>query len=57
LLICFIALAIAKHIEIKTGYSVRRVITESNKIIEGKILNKITGEKIVMRAKASKFMK
>jgi len=57
LLICFIALAIAKHIEIKTGYSVRKVITESNKITEGKILNKITGEIIVMRAKTSEFMK
>jgi transposase len=36
LLICFLAFAISKHIEIKTGLSIRRFITEA------KMINKLT---------------
>lgn len=42
ILICFIALVISKHIELKTGISVRRFLDESKKIVDGQILNHIT---------------
>jgi len=41
-LICFIALVISKHIELKTSISIKRFVDEAKKIVDGQILNHIT---------------
>jgi len=38
LLICFMAMVISKHIELKTGISIRKFIDESKKVVEREIL-------------------
>jgi transposase len=50
LLICFMALAISKHIELKTSTSIRSVITECKKVTDARMFNKITSKEIRMRA-------
>lgn len=57
ILICFIALVISKHIELKTGISVRRFLDESKKIVDGQILNHITNKIANVKAKPSDKMK
>lgn len=57
ILICFIALVIAKHIELKTGISVRRFLDESRKIVDGQILNHLTNKIANVKAKPSDKMK
>ncbi|WP_452431756.1 IS1634 family transposase [Pedobacter jamesrossensis] len=56
ILICFIALVISKHIELKTGISVRRFLDESKKIVDGQILNHITNKIANVKAKPSDKM-
>lgn len=48
-LICFMSLVITKHIELKTGDSIRKFITESKKIQDARMLNKITNKEIRIR--------
>lgn len=55
-LICFIALAISKHIEIITGYSIKKFITESKKITDARIINKITQKELRIRTKLHPLM-
>lgn len=50
ILICFMALAVSKHIEIMTGLSIRAFLTDCKKITDARLLNKITGREIKMRA-------
>ena len=50
LLICFMALVISKHIELKTEVSIKRFVTECKKVTDGRMLNKITGKEIKIRA-------
>ncbi len=50
ILICFMALVIAKHIELKTGISIRRFIDESKKVVDGEILNHITRKVVTVEA-------
>ena len=50
LLICFMALVISKHIELKTKASIKRFVTECKKVTDGRMLNKITGKEIKIRA-------
>ena len=50
ILICFMALAISKHIELKTGISIRKFIDESKKIVDGEILNHITQKIVTVKA-------
>ena len=57
ILICFIALVISKHIELKTGISVRRFLDESKKIVDGQILNHITNKIANVKAVPSDKMK
>lgn len=57
LLICFMALVIAKHIELKTAISIRRFIDESKKIVDGEILNLITNKTITVNAQPTPKMK
>jgi transposase len=50
ILICFLSLAVSKHIELKTGISIRKFIDESKKVIDGEILNHITNKTITITA-------
>jgi transposase len=53
LLICFMALAISKHIELKTQTSIRAFLTECKKVTDARLINKITKKEIKMRAQFS----
>jgi transposase len=50
LLICFMALVIAKHIELQTKTSIKSFIHECKKITDARLENKITGDEIKIRA-------
>lgn len=54
LVICFMALAISKYIEIKTQKSIKSVIKALKKAPNSVIINKNTGKKIVLEAKIDK---
>lgn len=56
-LICFMALVVSKHIELKTGVSIRRFIDESKKIVDGEILNHITNKIVTVKAHPSPKIK
>jgi transposase len=56
ILICFMALVISKHIELKTGISIRKFIDESKKIVDGEILNQITNKIITVKAQPTRKM-
>jgi transposase len=51
LLICFLALVISKHIEIKTGLSIRRFNTEAKKVTDARMLNKLTQKQMIVKGK------
>jgi transposase len=51
LLICFLALTISKHIEIKTGLSIKRFITEAKKVADARMINKLTHKEIIVKGK------
>jgi len=57
ILICFIALVISKHIELKTGISIRKFIDESKKIIDGEILDQITQKIVTVKGQPNQKMK
>ncbi len=50
LLICFMALVVSKHIELKTESSIRRFIDESKRIVDGEILNHLTQKTVTIKA-------
>lgn len=56
ILICFMALVISKHIEIKVGVSIRKFIDESKKIVDGQILNHITHKTVTIKAEKTPKM-
>jgi transposase len=56
-LICFMALAVSKYIEIKTGKSIRYVIHCFKQITDATIQNVLTGEKVTMRLEISEEIK
>jgi transposase len=51
--ICFMALIISKHIELKTETSIKTFIHECKKITDARLKNKITGKEITMRASSN----
>lgn len=53
LLICFIALVVSKHIELKTQMSIKSFIHECKKITDARLRNKITGKEITMRTNSN----
>ena len=57
ILICFMALVLSKHIELKTGVSIRRFIDEAKKIADGQILNQMTGKVAIVDAVITDNMK
>ncbi len=56
ILICFMALVISKHIELKAGVSIRKFIDESKKIVDGQILNHITHKTVTVKAEQTPKM-
>jgi transposase len=58
ILLCFMALAVAKHIELQTNISIKRFITESKKVTDARLFNTLTNKEITVRTKISPdFMK
>lgn len=57
ILICFMALVVSKHIELKTGISIRKFIGESKKVVDGEILNNITQKIVTVNALPTQKMK
>lgn len=53
ILVCFMALAVSKHIEIAASVSIRVFLTHCKKVTDARILNKITKREIKMRADVS----
>ncbi len=49
LLICFMALAVSKHIELKTATSIRAFLTKCKKVTDARLLNKINNKEIRIR--------
>lgn len=54
ILICFMALVISKHIEIKTQMSIRSFLTMSKKVTDARMLNNITKNELRMRSNIPK---
>ncbi len=53
LLICFMALVVSKHIELSTGVSIKRFVTECKKVTDARIRNEITNKEIRIRSQIS----
>jgi hypothetical protein len=51
------ALVISKHIELKTGVSIRKFIDESKKVVDSEILNRITQKIVPIKAQLTQKMK
>ncbi len=54
LLICLMALVVAKHIELQTNISIKKFVTESKKITDARLLNTFTGKEIKIRTRIPK---
>lgn len=50
ILICFMALALCKYMELKTGKSTKYIIKRLKAVTDARILNKLTKEEIILRS-------
>lgn len=50
IMICFMALAVCKYLEIKTGKSIKSIIKLFKSVVDARILNTATGEEITMHS-------
>ena len=57
ILICFMALAICKYLEIKTGSSIRQIVKILKSVTDARIMNTLTNEEITMRSEISTEIK
>jgi transposase len=57
ILICFVALVVSKHIELRTEISIRKFVDEAKKVVDGEILNKITNKMVTVNAEPNQKMK
>ena len=57
ILICFMALVISKHIELKAGVSIRKFIDEAKKIVDGEILDHISNKIVTVNAQPTQKIK
>lgn len=57
ILICFMALVISKHVELKTQVSIRKFVTECKKMTDARMLNKITNKEVRIRTEISPIVK
>lgn len=48
--ICFIALAVSKHIELEAGISIKKFITEAKKVTDARILNLLNNQQSMIRS-------
>ncbi len=55
-LVCFMALVISKHIEIKTNYSIKKFVNEAKKITDARLYNKITNKEVKIRTEITNTM-
>lgn len=53
ILICFMALAVSKYVEIKTNLSIQAFLSECKKITDARLMNKINNKIILMRVPLS----
>jgi hypothetical protein len=53
ILICFLALVVSKQIELTTGDSIRKFLTECKKVTDARMLNKITNKETRIRTRLS----
>lgn len=51
------AFRISKHIELQTGISVKRYVSEAKKIVDGQLLNQITNKIVTVKAQPTERMK
>ena len=56
-LICFMALAVCKYMELKAGKSIKRIIKLLKSITEARMKNLLTGKIFVMRKEVSEEIK
>lgn len=56
ILICFMALVISKHIELKTDISIRKYIEGSRRVVDGELLNHITNKVVTVKAAPNPIM-
>lgn len=52
-LICFMSLVLSKHIELATGDSIRKFLTECKKVTDARMFNKITNKETRIRTRLS----
>jgi hypothetical protein len=57
ILICFMALAICKYLEIKTGESTKRIVRILKSVTDARIKNSLNGEEIIMRSEITAEIK
>jgi transposase len=57
MLICFMALAVSKYMEIKTDKSLQQIIRSLKQVTDARLLNTLTNEEIVMRTEVSEEVK
>lgn len=57
ILICFMALAVGKFVELKTKISLAKLIKLFKSITEARILDKVTNEEIILQSKVSNEIK
>ena len=57
ILICFMALAISKYIEIETAKSIKQFIKSLKSVTDARILNTLNNEEIILRSKLSDDVK
>ena len=57
ILICFISLALSKHIELQTGISIKKFVYEAKRVTDARLFNKITQKEYRMRTSLSQAMK
>lgn len=56
LVTCFMALVVSKHIELQTKSSIKNFLTETKKVTDARLINKINDEEIRIQAKMSVSM-
>lgn len=56
LLICFITLSVAKHIELQTGISIKRFKNELKKVTDARMLNQLTNKEIKIRTQITPYI-
>ena len=54
ILICFIALAVAKYMELKTKKSTKKIVKLLKRVTDARLKNLLTNEEVVLRSEITK---